>query len=132
MDLGSGLSAASTAIGIVRELREIDRSVDEAAYKLKLAELTEALADAKLALTDAKVKVADLEMALADATSGEICPKCKVGRLQLVSTRPKLQRGLNHFGVEVWDFQCDNSDCAFESSKLHDPHGVLPAEARKK
>jgi hypothetical protein len=57
MDIASGLSAASAAITIAKDLREIDRSVDEATFKLKIAELTEALADTKIALSDARNKI---------------------------------------------------------------------------
>jgi hypothetical protein len=39
MEILTGLTAISQAIGISRELKEIDRGVDEAAFKLKLAGL---------------------------------------------------------------------------------------------
>lgn len=60
-----GISALSTAIGIVKTLRDIDRGVQEADYKLKIASATEALADAKMALVEAndelKGKDAEIE-----------------------------------------------------------------------
>ena len=62
VDIVSALAATSQAVAIVRDLREIDRAVDAAAYKLKIAELTSVMADIKLALTDAKG-----ELALKDA-----------------------------------------------------------------
>jgi len=42
----------------VKDLREIDKAVDAAAYRLRIAELTSVMADIKLALTDAKDKLA--------------------------------------------------------------------------
>lgn len=129
MDLLSGLSAASTAIGIAKDLREIDRSVDEAGFKLKLAELTSALADTKLALTDAKEIIARLESELDQAKNGELCPKCRVGRLNVTEIEPNYQFGLNHYGVEKWTYQCDGPDCDFLSVRMHDPSNVLPKVA---
>jgi len=52
--IAEGLSALGTALGIVKTLREIDRGVQEAEYKLQIANMTSALADAKLALVDAQ------------------------------------------------------------------------------
>ncbi|MEW8194302.1 MAG: hypothetical protein AB2793_11385 [Candidatus Thiodiazotropha sp.] len=57
MDISSAVQAIATAIGIAKDLREIDRSVDEASFKLKLADLTESLADAKVSLVDAQNKL---------------------------------------------------------------------------
>ena len=139
MTLIEGLTAANLALGLVKDLREIDRSVDEAGFKLKLAELTSALADAKIALSDAnlelnesKIKAATLERELETAVNGDICPQCKKGRMKLEKTRPKTQHGLNHYGVEEWHFTCDDRDCNFQQKKLHDPHGVLQKAATKK
>jgi hypothetical protein len=55
--IAEGLSAISTALGIVKTLREIDKGVQEAEFKLKIASVTEALADAKLALVEAQDEV---------------------------------------------------------------------------
>ncbi|MDH0114062.1 hypothetical protein N7379_06190 [Rhizobium pusense] len=52
MDIAGSLSAVSSALGLVKELREIDVQFDKAEMKLKIAELTSALSDAKLGLVD--------------------------------------------------------------------------------
>lgn len=52
--IAEGISAVSTALGIVKTLREIDRGVQEAEFKLQVANVTSALADAKLALVEAQ------------------------------------------------------------------------------
>lgn len=131
MDLISGLQAASTAIGIAKDLREIDRGVDEASFKLKLAELNIALADTKTSLAEAKEVVSSLERRLEEAENGEVCPKCRTGRMQLIETRNHTQQGLHLYGVEVWKFQCDNDHCEFDQKRLHDPHGAIPKTAGK-
>ena len=56
MDVAALLSTISAAIGFARELNSVDVQVDQATLKLKIAELTGALAEAKLGL----VEVADL------------------------------------------------------------------------
>jgi DNA-directed RNA polymerase subunit M/transcription elongation factor TFIIS len=52
MDIVGSISAVSAALGLVKELRAIDAQFDKAELKLKIAELTEALSDAKLGLID--------------------------------------------------------------------------------
>jgi hypothetical protein len=52
MDVAGSISAVGAALGIVKELREINAQMDQATLKLKIAELTSALADAKLGLVD--------------------------------------------------------------------------------
>ena len=52
MDIVGSISAVTAALGLVKELREIDAQFDKAEMKLKIAELTEALSDAKLGLVD--------------------------------------------------------------------------------
>jgi hypothetical protein len=124
MDLIQGLSAAAAAIGIAKDLREIDRNVDEADYKNKLADLLNALADTKIALADAKEKIASIEAKLDHATSGDVCPKCRTGRLNLTGNRPQHFGGLGNLGVEVWTFSCNLEDCDFTSDRIHDPQGL--------
>ena len=54
MDIASGITAVTQGLGIAKALRGIEKSYDEAAYKAKVAEVIEALTDAKLALAEAK------------------------------------------------------------------------------
>lgn len=49
-----GLQALKTATGIVKSLREVDRSLETAEYKMRLADLMEALSEAKTRLIDAQ------------------------------------------------------------------------------
>lgn len=65
MDIAGSLSAVSAALGLVKELREIDVQFDKAELKLKIAELTSALSDAKLGLVDVaeELKLKESEIA---------------------------------------------------------------------
>jgi hypothetical protein len=113
MDILSGLSAASTAINIAKDLRDIDRSVDEATYKLKIAELVSALADTKLSLSDAKQEISSLKQELATLNEGEACPVCRSGRLVVTN-------------VEKWDGRtrethtcvCNNDTCDYATKRV--------------
>ena len=58
VDIMTALATASQAIKLAQDLRGIDKAVNAAEYKLKIAELTGALSDIKLALTDAKEELA--------------------------------------------------------------------------
>lgn len=49
-----GLQALRTATGIVKNLREVDRSIEAAEYKMQLAELMESLSEAKTKLVEAQ------------------------------------------------------------------------------
>jgi hypothetical protein len=52
MDPATVISSITTAIGFAKELIAVDKAVDEAVWKLKLAELTSALAEAKLGVVE--------------------------------------------------------------------------------
>lgn len=54
IDWPLAFSTASQAIKLASELRSIDREVSQAELKLKVAELTSALADIKMTLTNAR------------------------------------------------------------------------------
>ncbi len=139
MDLIGELSAAKLAIDLAKDLRQIDRSVDEAGFKLKLADLTAALADTQVALAEARVKIIDkdariheLEIKLVDATKGDLCPKCRAGRLSLSGKSKMSMGGLGNYGVEEWDFRCNHPECDFETKRIQDPQSLVPKFVGKK
>ena len=128
MDLISGLAAVSQAVQLVKDIKGIDRSVDEAAFKLKLAELTVALADTKIALSDAKVTILqkdeelnELKRRLETLISGEACPICGVGTLKVVSSRPHPTFG--DFGHQERTLKCSSRSCGHTEKRHHDPSG---------
>ncbi|MCD4509728.1 hypothetical protein LQT97_00625 [Brucella pseudogrignonensis] len=47
VDISAALSAVTAAMGLAKELRSIDKEFDKAELKLKIADLAEALSDAK-------------------------------------------------------------------------------------
>jgi len=57
VDIATGISIAAQAIGIAKDLREIDRGLDAGEFKAKMAELYIALADVKMALADAQEEI---------------------------------------------------------------------------
>lgn len=59
MAIMEGISAVSTAIGIAKTLRDVDKTYDAATYKAQIAEILNALTDAKLALAEAKDEIAE-------------------------------------------------------------------------
>lgn len=139
MDVIGGLAALSQAIGIAKDIIEIGRTYDEATFKLKMSDLTPSLADAKVALSDARIELSEkaeqistLQNELDLVLNGDFCPKCRKGRMQLIKTKGHSMHGLLHFGVEDWDFQCDDPKCGFEQKRIHDPHGAVSAQAKKR
>jgi hypothetical protein len=58
VDIMTALATATQAIKLAQDLRGIDKAIDAAEFKLKIADLTGALSDIKLALTDAKEELA--------------------------------------------------------------------------
>ena len=131
VDISQGLTAVSTALTIAKQLRDIDRSVDEATFKMAIADLTEALADAKVAIAEAKSENSELRSDLDELRNGKLCPKCRAGKMTLIETRGQTQRGLQHFGVELWKYRCCDDSCGFERTETLDPHGAIQIAARK-
>jgi hypothetical protein len=58
VDFALALATASQALKLVDDLRGIDKALDAAGLKLKIAELTGAISELKVALVDAKEEVA--------------------------------------------------------------------------
>ncbi|WP_187430277.1 hypothetical protein ROLI_007780 [Roseobacter fucihabitans] len=116
MNVVEGLTAASLALGLVKDLRDIDRSVDEAEYKLKIAEIIKALADAKIALSDAKMKISNLENTLAGKSHGDICPICKSGRLLVLN----VERHEIYPGIEFHISKCSDETCMYSNERTFD------------
>ncbi len=126
MDLVGGITAVKLAVDLAKDLRSIDKSVDEATYKLKLADLPSALADTQLALTDAKLQLAELESKLKTATQGDVCPVCREGRLMVVRT----DRHDTWTEVEFHTTKCNFDGCAYGSTRQYDMNrGIYTARS---
>lgn len=59
MDVMSGLTAVGKALEIVKTLKDLEGQINDANFKLQVAELHSSLADAKIALADAKETIAE-------------------------------------------------------------------------
>ncbi len=58
MDFVAAIASITKGLEVLKVIRDIDKNFDAASYKGKIAELTTALADAKLALVDARDEAA--------------------------------------------------------------------------
>jgi DNA repair exonuclease SbcCD ATPase subunit len=65
VDMMTALATASQAVRLAQDLRGIDKAVDEAEFKLKVADLTVALSDLKLALAQAREELSAKDMEIA-------------------------------------------------------------------
>ncbi len=52
MDIPGAVATLATAVGVVKDLREIDSGLDKAEMKARLAEVISSLADVKMALVE--------------------------------------------------------------------------------
>lgn len=66
MDIATTISAVGAALGVVKELKQIDAQFDQASLKLKIAELTAALADAKLGLVEVAEALRDKDAKISE------------------------------------------------------------------
>ncbi len=55
------VTSLGTAIGVAKKLHELGKKVSDADFKIMLAELTDALGDAKLEAADLKMQLAEAE-----------------------------------------------------------------------
>jgi hypothetical protein len=65
MDIMTTIATAGQAIKLAQDLRGIDKAMDAAEYKLKIADLLTALSDIKMALADAKEELAGKDKEIA-------------------------------------------------------------------
>jgi hypothetical protein len=65
MDWPAAFTAASQALGLAKTLVEVDRTLDHATFKMKIADLSSNVADLKLALIEAQSEAAGKDEAIA-------------------------------------------------------------------
>lgn len=61
MDIAAGLALATQALGIAKEIRDLDKGFDSAENKAKMADLYNAIGDVKMTLADAREEIRSLE-----------------------------------------------------------------------
>jgi hypothetical protein len=66
MDVMIALTGLSHAIGLTKQLYEVGKSIDEAAFKLRVAEIQSSLADSKLALSDLRDQIYEKDRVIAN------------------------------------------------------------------
>lgn len=127
MDIAAALGALSQATNIVKALRSIDKSYDLATAKAQMAEVYGALADVKIALSDAREeihsrdqRIRELEEQITALNSGEACPLCDSGRLKVVASKP--HPSFAFAGVQERTVKC--TECGHSEQRFHDPENV--------
>ena len=119
IDIPTIMATVSNATGIVKELRLIDKGIDEAEYKLKIASLTESIADMKLAIIDLREEVSEKDQKIeklkqfyeekqqlvfykghyytadddGNPIGGPFCPVCILDEVKIMTTRSKTGGG---------------------------------------
>ncbi|MCS3740217.1 hypothetical protein [Rhizobium sp. BK661] len=128
MDIMGALAVASQSIKLAKDLRELERELDSAGYKAKMAELYGNLADIKIALSDAKEALHEKDGEIKKLTaeiialkSGETCPLCQSGNLKVTSIKPHPIFGV--MGQKEHTLTCQNGECGHRETRL-----VIPAE----
>lgn len=126
MDISAALTVISQAIGLAKDLRDIDNNLDTATHKAKMAELYGSLADVKMALTDARSELHDknaeiekLHQTIATLKTGETCPICGIGNLKVTSSSAHPHFGT--FGLQERILKCDNENCSHSEKRRFDP-----------
>lgn len=125
MDIASGIAAASSALGTLRQLAEIDKALSLGELKLKTASLYSDLADVKIALSDAREamaakdrRIAELEAA-ASRAPGAACPACGAYCFRVTMTEPNRRFG--RLGGKDVTRTCEA--CGFTDVELVTPKG---------
>jgi len=127
MDLEVDLTAASHTLALIKQIKDLDLALDQAAFKDKLLDLQEAAFESRAALLEAKEailirdeQIADLKANLKAATSGESCPICQIGNLKITASKPHPDFG--RFGHQERTLTCDHDDCSHNEKRRFDPN----------
>ncbi|MDX8436593.1 hypothetical protein RFN25_24515 [Mesorhizobium abyssinicae] len=122
MDIMTALATVSQSIKIAKDLRDLERDLDSASYKAKMAELYTHLADIKMALSDAKEALHDKDREVqklkdqVDALrTGDICPICQMGRLKTTAVKEHPTFGV--MGHQEHTLTCQNAGCGHSEKR---------------
>jgi hypothetical protein len=135
VDVMTALATVSQAIKLTQDLRGIDKAIDAAEYKLKIADLTNALSDIRIALTDAKDELASKDAELARLTKqlARIAQTAEVGGFKYRKGPDDKPRGrafcpvceqktgyLFHLAEVMHTQQCQNCKGHFPNARVFD------------
>lgn len=116
MELGAALSAISNAMALAKTLRGIQQDYDIASIRAQMAEIYDALADARIALAEAKGTIAERDLKIKELEGGPVpgepCPYCGARAMRMTSQSMNSQR-------ELWT--C--GECGQEKEIRHDLTG---------
>lgn len=116
MEFGTALTAISNAMTLAKALRGIQQDFDLASVRAQMAEIYDALADARIALADAKGVIAEHELRIKELEGGPVpgepCPYCGARAM-------RMTRQVMHGQWETWT--C--GECSKEREVRHDLPG---------
>jgi hypothetical protein len=69
VEIGQVLATITTAISLTKEIAQANKIVDEVAFKLKMAEVQVALADAKIAVSDLRNEIVERDNTIRELRS---------------------------------------------------------------
>lgn len=104
----------------IRRLQKLNKDMSELELKEEILNLRQLLMDAKEAVLNKEEEVRALTEKMKDLTSGETCPICRNGTLQVTASRPH-----EHFafaGVQTRVMKC--TSCSHTEDRMHDPSGI--------
>lgn len=123
MEIGAALSAISNAMTLAKTLRGIQQGYDLALVRAQMAEIYDALADARIALADAKGFIAERDLKIKELeggpTPGEPCPYCGERAMRMTAQHM-------HGQWEVWT--CGK--CEKKKDIRHDKPGPARPSAK--
>jgi chromosome segregation ATPase len=132
MDIITGLAAAAQALDITKKLRDLSADLDTATYRAQIAELYSNLADVKMALSDAREAIHDrdqrirkLEGELDASRSGDVCPRCRTGRMKVTASHAHPIFG--DVGLKERVLTCQNPECGHIEKIMVDGNGKVVA-----
>lgn len=125
MEIGAALTALSNALSLAKTLRGIERDYDLASVRAQMAEIYDALTDARIALADAKGIIAERDLQIKELQGGpmpgEPCPYCGERAM-------RMTRQMMHGQWEEWTCGA----CEKKKDIRHDlPGAGRPAAKRR-
>lgn len=127
MDIPTALATAKTLIDVLKGVRDIEQGVEKAEFRAKIGGLIEQATDLRIALSEAKDallekdrEITRLKDLLAAATKGEVCPKCRSGRMRVVDEKPDPIFRVH--GISLQTLACDEPSCGLTRQKQFDPN----------
>ncbi|MCV3766465.1 hypothetical protein [Rhizobium sp. TRM95796] len=124
MDFVGIMTIAGQTLGIIKDLRDVERDFDAASYKSQMTELYNNVSELRMALTDAREElhakgreIEELKSRIASMQSGEQCAICEEGRLKVTASVAHPHFGM--LGHQLRTVTCTN--CGHKEERHYRP-----------